>query len=222
MDTVMIAGASGVVGRSCVRQLLERNDVERVVALGRRLLPLQSDRLVSKVVDLGSVSAIGAEIPLGAAVALCCLGTTMKQAGSKEAFRAVDKDAALAFGRAALNRGVRRFVLISAIGADPESRNFYLKTKGETEQGLAAYGFPQLTILRPSFIDDQGTRSEWRVAERLALPIARVIFSVVGKNSRYAPITADALGRAMVRLAFDETPEKIRVVQGAELHAAGV
>jgi uncharacterized protein YbjT (DUF2867 family) len=111
--------------------------------------------------------------------------------------------------------------LVSAVGANARSNNFYLKTKGEAEAALARVGFAQLTVLRPSFIDDQGTRSEHRLAERLALPLARVVFSIVGTTSRYAPITAEALAKAAVALAFDDTRDAVRIVEGAQLHAAG-
>lgn len=221
MKTVAIAGASGVVGSRALRRLLARDDVERVVAIGRRQLAEPHPKLDSRTVDLRDKAAMAAEIPNLAAAAFCCLGTTMKKAGSKEAFRAIDYDAVLAFGEAALERGAQRFLLVSSIGADPRSGNFYLKTKGETEEALARLAFAQLTVLRPSFIDDEGTRAEYRLGERLSLPVARLVFSIAGGTSRYAPITADALGAALVRLAFDDTSERVRVVQGKELHAAG-
>ena len=111
--TVVIAGASGVVGARVLHHLLQRDDVGRVIAVGRRILPLQHEKLVSKVVDLQSTAAVAAEIPEGTALAFCCLGTTMRQAGSRDAFRMVDHVAVLAFGKAALERGARRFLLVS-------------------------------------------------------------------------------------------------------------
>lgn len=221
MKTVVIAGASGVVGSRALHHLLARDDVGRVVALGRRALPARHEKLASAVVDLRSAEETAREVPGDVAVAVCCLGTTMKQAGSKEAFRAVDRDAVVAFGEAALRRGARRCLLVSSIGADARSRNFYLKTKGEAEEALARLGFPQLTVLRPSFIDDQGARAERRAGEKIALPLARALFAVVGRTGKYAPIAADVIARALVRLAFDVTEEKVRVVESDRLHALG-
>jgi uncharacterized protein YbjT (DUF2867 family) len=218
---VAIAGASGIVGGHALRQLLVRADVARVVAVGRRILPLSHDKLESRIVDLQSRSEIASALPNRTAVAICCLGTTLKQAGSKEAFRAVDHDAIVAFAEAALERGAHRFVLVSSIGADPRARSFYLRTKGETEEALTRLGYPQLTVLRPSFIDDQGTRTEYRPLERLTLPIARAAFSVIGKTSRYAPVSAEVIGKALVRLAFDETSQRVRIVESEQLHALG-
>ena len=216
-----IAGGSGVVGSRAVRHLLARDEVRRVMAVGRRVLPIEHPKLVSAAVDLqhadGIVGALGEHVDL----ALCCLGTTMKRAGSSAAFRAVDYDAIVNFAAAALARGAERFVLVSAIGAYARAGNFYLRVKGEAEEAVARLGFQNLTVLRPSFIDDQGTRSEYRRGERLALPVARLVFSAIGKTSRYAPISADVLGKAVVQLAFDRTSERVRIVEGRDLHAAG-
>lgn len=221
MKSFAIAGASGVVGSRALQHLLARQDVGRVIALGRRVLPVTHEKLISKIADLGSSAAIAGALSDGIDAAVCCLGTTMKQAGSKEAFRAVDRDAVVAFGEAARAKGARRFLLVSSIGADARSRNFYLRTKGEAEEALQRLGYEQLTAVRPSFIDDQGTRREFRLAERLGLPLARAGFALLGRTSRYAPIPADVVARALVRLAFDETGERVRVVQSDALHALG-
>ena len=222
MKTVVIAGGSGVVGSRVVHNLLARDDVGRVVALGRRELAVQHDKLSSKIVDVQGAIAIAREMPDDVALAFCCLGTTMKKAGSKEAFRAVDFDAVVAFGEAARERGAQRFLLVSSIGADATARTFYLRTKGEAEDALAKLGFPQLVIVRPSFIDHEGKREEERLGERVGLGLARVAFSIVGKTSRYAPITADTIAKAMIRLAFDDrNSEPRRVIESEALHSLG-
>jgi uncharacterized protein YbjT (DUF2867 family) len=221
MKTVAIIGASGVVGSRTTRELLARADVARVIALGRRPAPLQHDRLTSRVVDLQSHAAIAAELPDGVDVAISCIGTTLKKAGSKRAFRAIDHDAVIAFAEAARNRGVRRFLVVSGLGANARSSNFYLRTKGETDDGLSKLGIAHVTIVRPSLIDDDGTRPEARLGERIALPLSRALFSIVGKTHRYAPIRADVIARALVRLAFDDTTERVRIVDSDRLHALG-
>jgi uncharacterized protein YbjT (DUF2867 family) len=221
MTTVIMTGATGLVGSRALPSLLSRSDVDRVVALGRRMLTLRHEKLVSKVVDLQTVTVMAAEIPDAPKVAICALGTTMKQAGSKEAFSAVDRDAVVAFGEAALKNGAERFVLVSAVGANAHSGSFYVKTNGEAEAALVGLGFPQLTVLRPSLIDDQGSRADHRLGERIALPLSRALFAVIGKTHRYAPISVDTLARALVHLAFDETSEKVRFVESDRLHALG-
>ena len=218
MSSVVIAGASGVVGARVLHHLVRRQDVDRVFAVGRRMLQVQHTKLVSKVADLQSRTAVAAEIPETVSAGLCCLGTTMKQAGSKEAFRAVDYDAVVAFAQAALEKGARRFLLVSSIGASAGSSNFYQRTKGQAEEALARLGFAQLIVLRPSLIDDDGARRDDRPAERLALPLARFVFRIVGRTRRYAPISADVIARAMVRLAFEAATDRVRVVESDELH----
>jgi uncharacterized protein YbjT (DUF2867 family) len=221
MKTVAIIGASGVVGSLTTNELLARADVARVISLGRRPAPLQHERLSSRVVDLQSRAAIAAELPDDVDVAISCIGTTMKVAGSKEAFRAVDHDAIIAFGEAARDKGVPRFLAVSALAADARSSNFYLRTKGEADDGLSRLGFAQLTIVRPSLIDDGGTRPEKRISERIALPISRVVFSIVGKTHRYAPIRADVIAHALVQLAFDDSTAPVRIVESDRLHRVG-
>jgi len=218
VNTVVIAGATGVVGSRALLHLLALPDVDRVVAIGRSRLRVDHPKLVSTVADLQSKAAIAREIPHGVAVAICCLGTTIKAAGSQNAFRAIDRDAVVTFAEAALERGAQRFLLVSSIGARAQSGNFYLRTKGETEDAVARLGYPQVTIVRPSFIDDQGTRREYRAKERLTLPLARLVFSIVGKTSRYAPVSADAIGKALAHFAFDQTAERVRIIESNRLH----
>ncbi len=221
MKTVVMTGASGVVGARALKHLLARDDVGKVVALGRRPLTVQHPKLVSAVADLRTPVAMTGAMPDRVDVAVCCLGTTMRQAGSQEAFRAVDLEAVLAFGEAARSRGAARFLLVSAVGANRRSRNFYLRIKGEAEEGLRRLGYPQVTILRPSFIDDEGARHESRPGERVGLSVARAVFAVIGSTRRFAPIRAEVIARALVRLAFDDTRDPVRIVQSEQLHALG-
>jgi uncharacterized protein YbjT (DUF2867 family) len=219
MHKVVMTGATGVVGSKALAELLSRG--HPVVALGRRALAQPHAQLVSSVVDLASVESIAAAIPDGIEHAICGLGTTMKQAGSKEAFRAVDFDAVVNFGKACKQRGVKRFVLVSAIGSNAKSSNFYLRTKGEAEEALAALGFDQLTLMRPSFIDDEGSRQDDRLGEKLGLPVAKALFTVIGKTNKYAPITATTLGKGAVTFLFDQANEKVRFPEGKALFLAG-
>lgn len=221
MRTVVIAGASGVVGSRALVHLLAHDEVDRVVALGRRPLDVRHEKLVSRVVDMQSVPSLEEAMPERVDAAFCALGTTRKKAGSREAFRAVDRDAVVAFAEAARRRGAGHFLLVSSIGANARGRTFYLRTKGEAEEALVGLGFERLTIVRPSIIDDEGMRGEFRLGERLALPLARALFAVAGRTRRYAPIRAETIGKAMVRLAFDDSTESVRIVESDRLHELG-
>ena len=145
-------------------------------------------------------------------IAFCCLGTTIKQAGSEEAFRAVDLDMVVAFAKRARELGARHLIVISAIGADPKSSIFYNRVKGEMEQALKAQDWPQLTIVRPSLL--LGERLEPRLAEQLAGPLSRLI------PGKYHGIEVCELARAMWRLALEEQ-DGVRVVESDELRKLG-
>jgi uncharacterized protein YbjT (DUF2867 family) len=126
----------------------------------------------------------------------CCLGTTIAKAGSREAFRAVDFGLVLQFARAGRAAGARRMMVVSSVGADARSRNFYLRVKGEMEQALAAEGFEALHIFRPSVL--MGKRDENRPGERWAIGFARSFeWAMVGGLSKYRPMPAGVLATAM-------------------------
>ena len=146
--SVLIAGASGLVGREILQGLLADDSVAAVHSLGRRELPLQHPKLTQHRVDFSK--ALPALPRVGEA--FVALGTTIKVAGSQEAFRAVDFDAVLAVAKAAKAAGATRLGVVSAMGADPQSRIFYNRVKGEMEAALSALGFDTLVIARPSFL----------------------------------------------------------------------
>lgn len=129
--------------------------------------------------------------------ALCALGTTIRTAGSQAAFRAVDHDLVLAFARAARAAGATRFGLVSSVGADPSSRAFYLRVKGETERDVAALGFDRIDIFRPGLL--RGDRTEHRPGERLATMLSPIVDRLlVGSLGKYASIPAAAVAAALV------------------------
>jgi uncharacterized protein YbjT (DUF2867 family) len=132
----------------------------------------------------------------------CCLGTTLRKAGSREAFRRVDLDYPLQAARLGRAAGARQFLLVSAVGADPSSRVFYNRAKGEVEAAVAGVGYPRMVILRPSLL--LGKRRESRPGERVAEWIMRPLGPLMrGPLARYRPVEAEAVARAMVRRALD-------------------
>lgn len=199
MPTAWLAGGSGLVGGALLRRLLDEPTFATVVSVGRRVLPVQRPKLSQAVVDFASPAGFAA---LAAPdVALCCLGTTMRKAGSPDAFRKVDHDAVLAFAAAARARGARVFVHVSALGADPHSRVFYSRVKGEAERDVAAVGIASVYALRPSILD--GAREERRTGEALALAVGRALGPLLGK---YRPTPVDAVAAEMVACALEGAP----------------
>src|SRR5512138_2681666 len=134
MTTAWLAGGSGLVGGVLLRRLLDDARFDRVISVGRRTLPLEHPKLTQVLADLGSASALEA-LP-APTVAFGCLGSTIKKAGSRDAFRAVDYGAVLAFARAARKAGAGVLVHVSSMGANPRSRAFYLAVKGELERDV--------------------------------------------------------------------------------------
>ena len=205
MKTILLVGATGLVGQSVLQQALNDSRVAKVVAPTRRPLPPHS-RLENPVVDF---DARPADAPQWAVDGIICtLGTTIKKAGSQPAFRKVDHDYPLAVATLARRHGAVAFALTSSVGADPRSRNFYLRTKGETERALAGCGFPSLTLVRPSFIG--GVRAERRPLEALGLAVFGGIAWLVPRRYRIVP--AERIARALLEAALANEPG-IRIVE---------
>jgi len=213
----LVAGGSGAVGARLLQDLLVDDRVGRVAAVGRRALAARHARLVSVVADLSDAAVCPDEVD----VAFCCLGTTMRQAGSREAFRAVDHDAVVAFAEAAKRHGAKRFLLVTSLGADALAKSFYLRTKGEAEDAVERVGFSSFVVVRPSLLDPGGARRDRRPGEALGLSVMRALGPVIGRQSRWAAIPVDVVARALVRLAFDPGAARRRIVLSDELHRLG-
>ena len=199
-------GGTGLVGRALLDALSTDLAYAGVTALGRREVKVPGVRSV--VVDPAKLSA--EDVPGSARVAFCCLGTTLKAAGSREAFRAVDHDLVLRYAEVCKARGVRRFHVVSAMGADPASRAFYNRVKGETERDLEALGFESACAYRPALL--LGDRDEFRPAERFGIAAAKLLRPVLPQ--KYRAIPAGTVARAMARHAKEAHP-------GFHVHESG-
>ena len=196
--TALVAGGSGLVGGLLLRQLLEDADYDRVTALTRRTLALTHKKLVQRVVDFDRLAEVS-DFPRVHDV-FCCLGTTIKQAGSQEAFRKVDLTYVAELGRMAVRHRASQFLLVTAIGSDPGSRVFYNRVKGEAEEAVRRLQFDGIQIFRPSLL--LGARTQNRPAERIAMVLSPLVgWMLVGSLASYRPIKAATVARAMVRIA---------------------
>jgi uncharacterized protein YbjT (DUF2867 family) len=192
--SALVAGATGLVGTKVVAELLADPAYDVVHVLARRALAEKDARLREHVIDF----ALLADFDWPAVDdAYCCLGTTIKSAGSQAAFREVDYAYPLAIARGVLDRGAAQFLFVSAMGADPRSSVFYSRIKGELESAVAALGFKTAIAFRPSLL--AGKRAERRFGERLALALARPIRRLV--PARYRPVADIAVARAMAAYA---------------------
>jgi len=194
----VVLGASGLVGGFCLRILVDDPDTSRVLTFGRRELPLLTRaKVTQRVAELGSLTA---EDFHGVQDVYCALGTTIRKAGSQEAFRRVDLEMPLRAAQEALKAGAEQFIVVSSVGADAESKNFYLRTKGEMERELARLPFEAIHILRPSLLI--GKRAEFRLGEAIAMKIAPALdLLTLGSLRKYHSMRAETVGRAMVAAA---------------------
>jgi uncharacterized protein YbjT (DUF2867 family) len=224
---LLLAGATGLVGGLALRAVLEAPGFQgRIVAPARRPLEVVDPRLVAPVVDFGAADAEAAitdaaqrasATPLDAYV--CCLGTTLRAAGSREAFIAVDRELVLRLAQLAYALGARHAILVSSVGASRQSGNFYLRVKGEVEDAMARIGFTRLDVLQPGLLI--GPRSERRPAEALAqrfAPLADPL--LLGRLRRYRSLPAGVLAQAIVALLGEAGPATgVRTHTYAELRA---
>ena len=216
--TILLAGATGLVGSACLPMLLADERVGKAIALVRRPLDIQHAKLEQWVApgdDLlkglkpGTVDAV-----------ICCLGTTIKKAGSQAAFIAVDKDLPLGIAHWAREQRVPTYCIISAIGADPASRIFYSRVKGEVEQELEAMHFGSLALFQPSIL--MGPRKEKRFGEHIGIAVTKAIGPLLlGPLKNYRGMPHDVLAKALVNSALSPQPGSHRYLYSGILQQAG-
>jgi len=207
---VLVAGATGLVGQALIETLLSGSAVGNVHALVRAEQPHWKRRTGVMQHVVSYPSGLGA-LP-HADDAYCCLGTTIKTAGSQAAFRAVDFDAVVAFARAARAAGATRIAIVSALGASASSRVFYNRVKGEAEQAVHALGFATLVIARPSLL--LGDRGTFRWVEQVG-KVAGVL-----APARWRPVAAESVARALIAAARRDEPG-VRILENTDLRGGG-
>jgi uncharacterized protein YbjT (DUF2867 family) len=197
--TLLLVGATGLVGRAVLRLAIADPRIARVVAPTRRPLP-PAPQLDNPVVDFDRLPPDAGWWAVDGVV--CSLGTTIRKAGSQAAFRRVDHDYVATVAQRARAHGAQAFALTSAFGADASSRVFYNRVKGEAEASVAACGYPSLTIVRPNLIG--GDREEWRAAEFAAMQVLRVLGPILPRAYRISP--AEHIARALLNAVVKAEP----------------
>lgn len=189
----LVLGASGLVGSQLIRQLLESDQYDQVVSLARRDLDLKHPKLVQEILDFDHPDPgkiVGDDL-------FCALGTTLRKAGSKEAQYRIDCTYPAEIGRIARQNGVKRYLLVSSVGADALSSNFYLRTKGDLEKKIEGLEFECFVAARPSFL--LGERTEFRLAEKIGIWLAVALAPIIPK--KYRGIQAATVARALIASA---------------------
>ena len=197
MRTALIAGSTGLIGKQLLQLLLESEEYKKVIALTRQDLP-SHPKLTQLKIELGTVSEKGDL--LKADDVFCCLGTTMAKAGSKEKFRQVDFYYPLLLAKTAKGTGAKKYLLVSALGADKNSRIFYNEVKGELEEAVSTAGFDAVHIFRPSLL--LGPREEKRSGE----DAAKIFYKIFGFliPAKYQAIESIKVARAMLHFASQD------------------
>lgn len=193
MKTAIVAGATGAIGKALLYQLIEDNRYLKIIALSRKPITVKHHKLSNVIVDFDKLQLTHEH---GADDVFCCLGTTIKQAGSQEAFYKIDHDCVVNFAKQCKQLGATQFILVTAMGANADAAIFYNKVKGETELSVANVGFKTFITVRPSLLLTK--RNEFRLGEAIMQPVMRLLqFVFVGPLKQYKAIKVETVAAAM-------------------------
>jgi uncharacterized protein YbjT (DUF2867 family) len=209
MKKAIVFGASGLVGKKLVRQLLEDKRYHLVITPLRKKEDFIHSKLIQPIIDFESSVLIDSN----ADEVYCCIGTTMKQAGSKQAFKKIDLDLVVQIAQQAIQNGIKKFALVSAMGANTHSIFFYNQIKGKTEYEISQLGFVLTIIVRPSILS--GTRKEIRWGESIAEIIMRTVSFILPK--KYRPIPAYLVAKAMIDAMNNPNLKEIQIITSDQM-----
>jgi uncharacterized protein YbjT (DUF2867 family) len=207
--TAIVFGSSGLIGSELLPQLFADPDYDLVIAFVRKPTGIVAAKLEEVITDFKDIDALRSQVK--GDVVYCCLGTTIKTAGTEAAFRKVDYELVRWAAVAAAENKVSRFIVVSSMGANADSGNFYLRTKGEMEKAVSALNFSQCVIVRPSML--LGPRKEFRFGEKVG-KVVMIAFSFL-IPSKYKAIQAKQVAKAMIATVREN--HKSGIIENAEL-----
>ena len=214
LKKAVVFGSTGLVGRSLVKQLLDHPEYSAVTCINRREQSIEHSKYKEIIDDLSDTSKLS-EFITGEDV-FCCLGTTIKKAGSRENFEKVDLELPLAIGKACEQKNVHHYLVVSSIGADAKSGNFYLRTKGTMEEAVRKMNISHKTIVRPSML--LGKRDEFRLGEQIGKVLMKIAAPLMfGNWKKYRAIQAGEVAKAMLVIA-NSSPSGRVIFESNELH----
>ena len=206
----LIVGASGLIGGYCIQTLLDDPNYSEVIALVRRPLLISHHKLQEVRVNFDDLEQGVSSISVNDVY--CCLGTTIKKAGSQDSFRAIDLSLVVTVAERMKKLGTEQFLVISSLGADENSKVFYNRTKGEMEEALRELSYPCLRIIRPSLL--LGKRDEFRLGEKIGAVLTPLLKPfLVGSLQKYTPVKAESVARFMVKIAHDQPISGVHVYE---------
>lgn len=207
----IIVGSTGLVGTELVKQLSMDSEFTKITALVRKKSGLSLSKFEEFEVDFDNLPK---EVFEGQDVVFCCLGTTIKKAGSKEAFKKVDFEYPLNVAKIATEKGVKCYTIVTAMGSDAKSSIFYNQVKGEIENALIDLKFLRLGIFRPSML--LGDRSEFRIGESIGQGIMNLLGFLIPKN--YKAIHGKKVAKAMVNFVKHNNHEGKSIIFSGEMY----
>lgn len=195
----LLAGTTGLTGSSCLELLNEDNRYTQVKCLSRRPIQFGSSKVVNITCNFAHLDQIETQIDCDDVY--CCLGTTIKKAGSQDKFDEVDRVFVVNLAKIAKRRGAKTFAVVSSLGANPQSKIFYNRVKGRMEQEILALGYERVIILRPSLLT--GERTEYRTGERIGVVFSRAIAPLlIGPLKKLRPVSAFKVAASLIALTF--------------------
>ncbi|WP_036145154.1 NAD(P)H-binding protein, partial [Lysinibacillus sp. BF-4] len=213
LRSAIVVGATGLVGSELVKQLCACDEYVSVTVIVRKKIDFTHDKLMVKVRDFDRLEERDIDF---AHEVYCCLGTTIKKAGSRQAFEKVDFSYPLHIASLAKKKGIPHFIVITAMNANAKSFVYYSRVKGMLERDLIELDLPQLSIVRPSLLT--GAREEFRFGERVgAVMLALLRPVLVGPLKRFKSIEARQVAQAMLCIALYEKKQKVAIYQSHQL-----
>lgn len=210
----LIAGATGLIGGFCLQKLLDDPYYTEVIALVRKPILKSHQKLKTIITAFDNPEPAIARIH--AHDVYCCLGTTIKKAQSREAFRQIDHTLVVTVAELMRKQGAEQFLVISAMGANKNSKVFYNRTKGEMEAALQEVGYPCLRIIRPSLL--LGPRKEFRLGEKIAGILAPMLKPFMfGSLKKYRPVEAEKVAQFMVKAAREEPTSQVQIYESNQI-----
>ena len=206
----LIAGSTGLIGGYCLQALCDSPNYSEVTAIVRKRILTTHRKLKVITSDFNNLQNELSNIQ--ADDVYCCLGTTIKKAGSQEAFRKIDHTLVVTVAELMRKQGAEQFLVISSMGADSNSKVFYNRTKGEMEEAVKEIGYPCLRILRPSLL--LGKREEFRFGEKIGVILTPLLKPfLISSLKKYAPIEAESVAHFMVKVATEQSISGVHVYE---------
>jgi len=214
----LIAGATGLVGNRILQQLLADDRYSKIITITRKPLAVTHPKLIQQQIDFDSIEFLKLDFQIDDV--FCALGTTIKTAGSQDAFYKVDYTYVVELGKWCAANGLKRFLIVSAMGASAKSGIFYNRVKGEMETAVSLLNIPQIQIFRPSLL--MGNRKEKRGGEKIAQVVMGTLgFLFIGKLLKYKGIHADVVAKAMIKCAKEDA-KGFTVYESGEMQGMGL